>query len=84
VITTAANGVVGQIHARMPVMLEREGEAMWLDKSARTDDLLELLKPFSDDRMEGYAVGRSVNGRGVHGPETIAPRLAAATYSLGL
>jgi putative SOS response-associated peptidase YedK len=95
VITTQANSTVGRIHDRMPVILMPEFEPLWLgglasDIGNRSDepstaDLMQMLQPFPDDLMDGYWVSRSVNGRGAHGPESIAPSQAeAAAGSLTL
>jgi putative SOS response-associated peptidase YedK len=47
-ITTKPNGVVGQIHDRMPVIVAHEDYAKWLDPATKTEELQELLRPVPD------------------------------------
>jgi putative SOS response-associated peptidase YedK len=53
IITTRANEVVQPIHERMPVIVPKEKEAVWL-KNDMADPLshLELLKPYPAEDME--------------------------------
>ncbi len=60
IITTAANETLSEIHDRMPVILEREDERKWLDDND-VFELSRMLKPFSDDKLQGYQVGYEVN-----------------------
>jgi putative SOS response-associated peptidase YedK len=42
----------------MPVTLEKEDENVWLNPDiVEADQLLPLLKPFSDEKMEEWEVG---------------------------
>ena len=74
IITTAANELIREIHDRMPVILQREDEARWLDP-ALTDpvQLLPLLKPYPSELMEYYPVSRQVNSPRVDMPSNIEP-----------
>ncbi len=50
IITTPANKITSQIHHRMPAILERGQEKLWLDKSITDTALLkQILKPYSDE-----------------------------------
>jgi putative SOS response-associated peptidase YedK len=72
IITTGPNDVMRPIHDRMPVILKREYEAMWLDPDYR--DLLKLsklLEPYSSEAMESYAVNPRVNSAKNEGPELV-------------
>ena len=53
IITTRANEVVQPIHERMPVIVPKEKEEVWL-KNDMADPLsrLELLKPYPAEKME--------------------------------
>ncbi len=52
IITTAANDLIGPIHDRMPVVLPKETEEMWLDEQIQDPGVLtELLRPYSADQM---------------------------------
>ena len=73
IITTAANELLKPIHDRMPVILPRELEGLWLDRSI--DDpgaLCSVLTPYVGVRMEAYEVSTLVNSAANDGPEVIA------------
>jgi putative SOS response-associated peptidase YedK len=62
IITTEANGVVGKIHHRMPVILQKEYEDEWLNPDiVEPERLLPLLKQYPDKDMEAYPVSTEVN-----------------------
>jgi putative SOS response-associated peptidase YedK len=62
IITTSANALLSGIHDRMPVIMMRENHDLWLDPGYRkTDDLLDLLKPFPADAMRHHRVSTRVN-----------------------
>lgn len=62
IITTSPNEVVGQIHNRMPVILSRESERVWLDSSITEDQILKnYLVPYPGEMMEAYMVSDLVN-----------------------
>jgi putative SOS response-associated peptidase YedK len=49
---------VWKYHDRMPVILEKENEDVWLNHDiVKADQLLSLLRPFSDYYMEEWEVG---------------------------
>jgi len=69
-ITTQANGVVGSVHDRMPVVLDPSRFARWLDPNEqRVDVLKELLVPLPDDWMTAHPVSKLVNN-----PRNESPR----------
>lgn len=62
ILTTEANGLVREIHHRMPVILPPENYDFWLDPDVRErEPLLDLLRPHPEDAMEAYPVSRFVN-----------------------
>ncbi|WP_426453495.1 SOS response-associated peptidase [Paenibacillus sp. S-38] len=66
ILTTAANPLVAEVHERMPVILEPEGERLWLDRSIQGEsELLPLLKPYPAESMRYYPVDSKV-GRVQH------------------
>jgi putative SOS response-associated peptidase YedK len=78
IITTAANELLKEVHERMPVILSRDDEALWL--APKTDDpgkLLPLLKEYPSELMEYYPVDRIVNSPANDTPECIIPILFA-------
>jgi putative SOS response-associated peptidase YedK len=62
------------IHERMPVIIPRASELLWLDEEEHDPaDLLPLLVPYSADAMEAYRVSALVNSPRNNSPEIIAP-----------
>ena len=51
IITTSANSLVAPTHHRMPVILDKSAESIWLDPDSKTTDLVSLLKPLSSDLL---------------------------------
>ena len=73
IITTSANDYLAPIHNRMPVILPREYEDLWLDMDI--DDgaaLTQMLIPSPDDVLDAYQVSTLVNYARNSGPEIIA------------
>jgi putative SOS response-associated peptidase YedK len=58
-ITTAPNALVQSIHDRMPVIIEPERYAAWLDPL--NGGAPDLLRPYPAQRMAAHAVGMRVN-----------------------
>lgn len=62
IITTEPNSLVEPIHNRMPVILKKTTENIWLDPTITDPEkLLGLLVPFSPSLMEAYPVFSTVN-----------------------
>jgi putative SOS response-associated peptidase YedK len=76
IITTTANSLLKPIHDRMPVILPREREELWLDHNVQDHNLLgSALAPYPADAMEAYEVSSLVNSVANNGPELAAMRL---------
>lgn len=73
VITTDAPDDLGRIHDRMPLMVERERWAAWLDPRTEKDSVLDLLTPAAPGRLEAYPVSLAVNAVKNNGPELVEP-----------
>ncbi|MEO3887364.1 SOS response-associated peptidase [Nonomuraea sp. B5E05] len=74
VITTDAEDHLGRIHDRMPMMIERDRWAEWLDpKLTDTERASELLVPAESGRLTAYAVSTDVNNVRNNGPDLIKP-----------
>ena len=53
IITTTPNELAGKYHERMPVILKKEDEAVWLNPDmTEPEQLLPLLKPYAAEDME--------------------------------
>jgi putative SOS response-associated peptidase YedK len=62
IIVTEANELMRPIHDRMPVILASSDWNAWLETSAHDARILQnLLKPYPDERMAVWPVGRQVN-----------------------
>ena len=74
IITTDANDLMGEIHHRMPVILQPEDYDMWLDPDFdEKEALTTLLKPYPADAMEAYTVSRRVNKPSNNEPSVLEP-----------
>ena len=62
ILTTSANETISELHDRMPVILEPESIAAWLNPAAEgTAALAELLEPAAAGVLEFFPVSRRVN-----------------------
>ena len=62
IITTGPNGVMRNIHDRMPVILSAEDHDAWLDpRNQSIASLKQLIKPCADSTMAAHAVSTRVN-----------------------
>ena len=74
VITTEATDDVGRIHDRMPMLIEPQNWARWLDpRESKADTLGRLLVPAAAGRLEAYPVSTEVNDVRNDGPHLIEP-----------
>jgi putative SOS response-associated peptidase YedK len=78
IITSEANEMMGEIHnsaKRMPVILSKEGETIWMEISSPSPDLHELLKPCPAEILNGHTVGSLINNNKAdrNTPEIIKP-----------
>ena len=79
IITTAPNELLAPIHDRMPVILSRDAEPLWLDVSIGDPGLLaNVLRPYPCDAMDAYEVSPLVNSATNDTPEVLA-RVGLAT-----
>ncbi|MBI4282173.1 MAG: SOS response-associated peptidase [Chloroflexi bacterium] len=73
IITTTPNKVMEQIHNRMPVILPREAEGIWLSPEQTSQTALrDLLVPYAAGDMEAYPVSALVNSPKDDTPDVIA------------
>ena len=73
IVTTHANAALRELHDRMPVILDRDGEEAWLDHATPLPALQELLIPLPDAAVARRAVGPAVNDARYDGPDCLAP-----------
>ncbi|HHF7368375.1 TPA: SOS response-associated peptidase [Legionella bozemanae] len=73
-ITTDANPLMLPVHHRMPVILDEEAQAIWLDNTqCDKAQLLALMKPYPYDDLEGYRVSTLVNKADFDHPWAMEP-----------
>ncbi|MEA3337805.1 MAG: SOS response-associated peptidase [Chloroflexota bacterium] len=61
IITTTPNELLAPIHNRMPVILQKEHEAIWLDDAAEPTIWLDMLRAYPAGEMTAYPVSTLVN-----------------------
>jgi putative SOS response-associated peptidase YedK len=61
IITTAANQLVGELHSRMPAILQSESYDIWLSSKTNPTELRDLLAPFPASEMESHPVSSAIN-----------------------
>ncbi|HLU31196.1 MAG TPA: SOS response-associated peptidase, partial [Acidimicrobiia bacterium] len=74
IITTAAEGVIRQIHDRMPVALPRESWEPWLDRDMDDPEAaVQLAQPIDPDLIMEHTVSSQVNSVRNNSPELVEP-----------
>ena len=74
VITTRAVDDVGHIHDRMPMQVEQDGWAQWLDPHIDDTEVLHgLLSPAAAGSLDIRPVSSAVNSVRNNGPELVVP-----------
>jgi len=71
IITTEANEIMKSIHDRMPVILEKEDETVWLNPNTEEKVLLNMLCPASGKDLLAREVSKKVNDPGNDYPELL-------------
>ena len=64
IITTPANPLLEKIHnlkKRMPLIISREDEKIWIDPKLEKEDIQALIKPYDDDLMDAHTVSTDAN-----------------------
>lgn len=73
VITTEATDQLGRIHDRMPLIVDRDSRAAWLDPRHTVTDLSTLLTPAQQSGLTAYPVSTAVGNVANNGPELVRP-----------
>ena len=74
IITTVANELLQKIgHHRMPVILSREHESLWLDKEAPLHDITALLEPYSTKEMNAYPMDKRIKNPRAQDEDLLKP-----------
>jgi putative SOS response-associated peptidase YedK len=72
IVTRAANAAVAPLHDRMPVILDPDAEAAWLDPASPRPLLQEILRGLEAAHTSVREVGGAVNDARYDGPECLA------------
>jgi putative SOS response-associated peptidase YedK len=74
ILTCGPNGVMGELHDRMPVILGENDWPKWLgEEPASEQELLGLLKPCPDEALKIWPVDKIVGNVRNNGPQLILP-----------
>lgn len=71
IVTTAAQGEMAEIHARVPVVLNPDAWPLWLGEAGH--GAARLMTPLPDATLNFHRVSTSVNSNRAEGPELIEP-----------
>jgi putative SOS response-associated peptidase YedK len=82
ILTRAANSAVAPLHDRMPVILDRRNESLWLDTTTPADSVDEMLVGLPADDTALTEVGLAVNDARYDGPDCLAPPAPDGQVSL--
>jgi len=80
IVTGKPNDLVAPIHDRMPVILDPELEAAWLEPAASAEELLDLLRPLPAEFMAAREVADLVNDVRNDDARLVEPREAAQLF----
>lgn len=73
IITITANTLLKPIHNRMPVILSKKAEEVWLNKNTDLSMLKSLLAPYPAELMESYAISTRINNPRNDDPDVLKP-----------
>ncbi|HWU31300.1 MAG TPA: SOS response-associated peptidase family protein, partial [Marmoricola sp.] len=74
ILTTTAEDSLGQIHERMPLMLDRASYDAWLDPTiTNVAEVSALLRPAAPGLLTAFPVSSLVSNVKNNGPELIEP-----------
>ena len=66
IVTTTANNLMAEIHnsgRRMPFILDRLTEKLWLDNSLPANSVTELIKPSPEASLNAHTISKLINDR---------------------
>lgn len=72
-ITTEANHEMREIHDRMPVILDSEGQLCWLNQEQFDAGRLQTLIKPTNMHLEHYPVTRQMNNARYNEPQAVMP-----------
>lgn len=85
IITTKANSTVENLNKRMPVVVSKENEKLWMSKSTDFNEILPLLSELKSNNINMYTVSPKIDdpkNEGEHLVKPFAPTDQFGNYSL--
>jgi putative SOS response-associated peptidase YedK len=79
-ITAPAEGMVLSVTERMPLILSKEQEVIWLKKESEEAELLTLISSIKNPAMDGFTVSPQLNTIQYDKPSLILPMPAADQF----
>jgi putative SOS response-associated peptidase YedK len=76
-ITVPSNELVNVVQERMPLILTRQGEKLWLDTNSGEENLMPLLAAFPAAAMNYYPVSARISDTNTDLPSLITPTAPA-------
>ena len=77
ILTTSSNADMTHIHDRMPVILQPDDYARWLDcRSGTADFVADIMRPLDEGLLEIVAVNPNLNNPRAEGPDLQTPPVA--------
>jgi putative SOS response-associated peptidase YedK len=61
IITTSPNKLCEDVHNRMPCILDKKEEKLWIDMQIPEDAAIDMLKSYTEKKMKMYQVSTLVN-----------------------
>jgi len=74
VITQAPNELMMDIHDRMPAILTKEQESLWLANDIRPQELIGMIEPYPSELMEAYTVSKKIGNVKNNSADLIDPK----------
>jgi putative SOS response-associated peptidase YedK len=81
IVTVPANEALRPLHERMPAILRREDEALWLDARSDAFALADALRPLDSAALSLAPASTLVNAVANEGPDLLDPEKAPARTS---
>lgn len=73
IITTPSNAMVATLQERMPAILTKDMEKIWLDVHSTESDLMKVLVAYPTEKMSNYPVSARINNANTNVPSLITP-----------
>lgn len=80
IITTEANDMLAEVHDRMPVILNKKEEKIWLNPQEEIENATSILNPYPAGKMGNHPVSSEVNQVTKDSPLMIRPAPAADQF----